>query len=195
MIFRQLTLRQMLGTKTTDVLSDSPIAVYNEAEIETLLSGTDPQPEGIRFHFDRPSGQETVGLIAVSLALVSVSPTEVRNFELTTDTKRYVQRGATSASLSSTEFHANFRALASKGAAGNNSVCVFFSRLDLRELLDQDGITRIAFFSARIERNFTGKAESFDSLMAVGQTASGVIQGMQIRSEMPCPPHCGDDYP
>lgn len=195
MIFRQLTLRQMLGTKTTEALPVSPIAVYTEAEIETLLSGTDPQPEGIRFHFDRPSEQDTVGLIAVSLALVSVSPTEVRNFEFTNDTKRYVQRGATNASLSAGEFKANFRTLASKGQAGNNSVCVFFSRLDLRELLDQEGITRIAFFPARIERNFTGNAERFDSLMAVGQTANGVVQGKQIRSEMPCPPHCGDDYP
>jgi hypothetical protein len=195
MIIRQLTLKQMLGIKTTTVLPAAPIAVYSEAEIETLLAGTNPEPEGIRFHFDRPSGQTTVGLIAVSIALRPIGNTEVSTFELTSDTKEYVQRGSTNKNLNAAQFRENFPTIGEKGQSGNNNVCVFFSRFDLRELLDQAGITRIAFFPANIERNFTGKTESFDTLLAVGQTAAGVTQGLQIRSELPCPPHCGNDYP
>lgn len=195
MIIRQLTLRQMLGTQTTESLPATPIAVYSEAEIETLLSGNDPQPEGIRFHFDRPAGRVTVGLIAVSLVLVPVGNTAVSTFEFTSDTKKYVQRGATNALLSRAQFQETFPALATKGQAGNASVCVFFSRLDLRQLLDQPGITRIAFFPSSIQRNFTGDLQSFETLLAVGQTSAGVTQGLQIRSELPCPPHCGEDYP
>jgi hypothetical protein len=195
MIIRQLTLRQMLGTQTTETLPAAPLAVYSEAEIETLLAGDDPQPEGIRFHFDRPAGSVTVGLIAVSLVLVPVGNTAVSTFEFTSDTKKYVQRGATNASLSKEQFKEAFQALDTKGQAGNTSVCVFFSRLDLRQLLDQPGITRIAFFPSSIQRNFTGAILNFDTLLAIGQTSAGVTQGLQIRSELPCPPHCGDDYP
>lgn len=186
----------MRGTRPqTDLPATPPIAVYNEAELETLLAGNAPEPEGIRFHFDRPSGTETVGLIAVSLIVVSPEPTTVSTHELSNSTKKYVQRGARSAEMTKTEFTQSFPAIAAKGLDSNNSVCVFFSRTDLREILDQEGVTRVAFFPASIERNFTGRTESFDTLLAIGQTADGVTQGIQIKSELPCPPHCGEDYP
>jgi hypothetical protein len=195
MMIRQLVLKELTGTKTNVTLTDSPIAVYTEAELETLLAGPDPVPEGIRFHFDRPVGAVTVGLIAVSLTVVALGNTQLRNFEFTSGTKKYVRRGAKTESLSPEQFRQELPALAFKGGGDNVSVCVFFSRLDLRELLDQPEITKIAFFPATIQRSFTAVAETFDTLVAVGQTSRGVTQGLQIRSELPCPPHCGDDYP
>ncbi len=200
MILRQLVLRQMQGTRTAVDLPASPIAVYSEAEIETLLApeaNLAVDPEGIRFHFDRPSGTNTVGLVAVSLGLIP-NPNiaaAVGTSEISSETKKYVQRGQTKREISKEVFLSDFQSLANKGVAGNNSVCVFYGRNDLRELLDQPGITRIAFFPAQIQRNFTGLTESYDTLLAVGQTATGVTQGLQIISELPCPPHCSDDYP
>lgn len=197
MILRQLILKQMIGTESPGFIPTTPIAVYNENELETLLSGDNPEPEGIRFHFDRASGGETVGLVAVCLILVPIGSTMVRNFELSDATKKYQQRGATSAALTAEQFRAlpQFTSIASKGGSGNQNVCVFFSKLDLRRLLDQPEITRIAFFPASIQRNFTGTDQTFESLVAIGQTSNGTTQGLQLLSELPCPPHCGDDYP
>lgn len=197
MIIRQLALKELTGTKlSTDLPKSQPIAVYSEAELETLLAGTNPEPQGIRFHLDRPSGgTTTVGLIAVSLIVVPFGKTMLRNSEFASGNKKYVQRGTTNAELTTEQFQTQFASLALKGTSGNNSVCVFFSRTDLREILDQQGITRIAFFPTTIQRNFTGRSEDFDSLLAIGQTSVGITGGIQIQSEMPCPPHCADDYP
>ncbi len=199
MIFRQLVLKQLVGTPVPDFAPTTPIAVYTQTEIETLISGDNPSPEGVRFHFDRPVGTETVGLVAVCLITVPVENTMLRNHELTTGTKKYVHRTNTRSTanfLEAENFRTMFASVAFKGGGGgNNSVCVFFSRTDLQNILDQPGVSRIAFFPATIQRSFTSVAQNFDTLVAVGQTSAGALTGIQLRSELPCPPHCGDDYP
>ncbi|MBC7773913.1 MAG: hypothetical protein H7246_00635 [Phycisphaerae bacterium] len=199
MIFRQLVLKQLIGTPVPEFVPTTPIAVYTETEIETLITGDNPMPEGVRFHFDRPSGTETVGLVAVCLTAAPIDNTMLRNFEFTSGTKKYVHRTKTSSTanfLDAEGFRSMFASVAFKGGGGgNNSVCVFFSRTDLRMILDQTGVSRIAFFPSTIQRSFTTTPQNFDTLVAIGQTSAGALMGVQIRSELPCPPHCGDDYP
>jgi len=200
-IQKQLTLKESLGTKVPAFVQATPVARYTASEINTLLAGTSPVPEGIRLHFEKAPGNSTVGLIAVSLGVVSVPSlsggTELHNLELTSATKKYLRRGGNTADLTAQEYRAQFPGQQIKATSrdGITNACVFFSRTDLREILNQEGITGVVFFSTTIERTFTSLAETFDSLVAVGFSGSGTTQGIQIRSELPCPPHCGDDYP
>lgn len=200
-IQKQLTLKESLGTKVPGILATAPVATYTATEISTLLAGTSPVPEGIRFHFEKASGDITVGLIAVSLGVVSVPSasggTEIHNLELTSATKKYLRRGSSTADLTAQEYLTQFPGQQVKAVSrdGITNACVFFSRTDLREILNQEGIGRIAFFPATIERTFTALPETYATLVAVGLNSAGTAQGVQIRSELPCPPHCGDDYP
>ena len=195
-----LTLKEAEGTRLASPLPANPIASFAAADINTLLAGTNPQPEGIRLHFQKTTDNATVGLIAVSLGLILVDNpsggTSVSNMEMTSSTKKYVQRGSQgSGEHTASEYRALFPSLNDK-FSGNNT-CVFFSRFDLKNILNQAGVTGIAFFPASIQRSFTPDApEQFDTLIAAGINDAGQPQGsLKIRSELPCPPHCGDDYP
>lgn len=203
-ILKQLTLRESLGTKITGPLPATRFAAFNAGEISTLLAGTSPVPEGIRFHFEKNAGNNTVGLIAVSLGVVAVPSaaggTELHNRELTSATKKYLRRNGdrtVSEDLEASEYQARFSTRQNKAAATNGitNACVFFSRTDLQEILNQSGVTGIAFFPSSVVRTFTALPETYDTLLAVGITDAGAPSGIQIRSELPCPPHCGDDYP
>lgn len=203
-ILKQLTLRESLGTKTTGPIPATRLATYTASEISTLLAGTSPAPEGIRFHFEKTAGNSTAGLIAVSLGVVAVPSasggTELHNLELTSATKKYLRRNGNrtvSEDLEAPEYQSRFASQQEKAVATNGitNACVFFSRTDLQEILGQDGVTGIAFFPATIVRTFTALPETYDTLLATGITDAGTTAGIQIRSELPCPPHCGDDYP
>lgn len=201
-IVKQLTLRESLGSRVSIPTAAPVIATYTAGEISTLLAGTSPVPEGIRFHFEKDAGNATVGLIAVSLAVQSVPSafggSELHNLELTSATKKYVRRGAGTADLTASQYAAQFPEQQVKGVSRNGitNACVFFSRNDLQAILNQNGIAGIAFFPANIVRSFiTNQPETFDSLIAAGTNDAGTPQGLAILSELPCPPHCGDDYP
>lgn len=204
-ILHQLTLKEVLGTKIPAVPQSAPIAKYTGAEINTLLAGTSPVPEGVRFHFEKAAGNFTVGLIAVSLGVRPIDNpaggTEIHNFEITSATKNYLRRDNTGAGtdLTATQYRDQFPTQGVKASSrdGITNACVFFSRTDLREVLTQEGVTGIALFLSSIERTFTTSVvETYDTLVVAGLNSTGAIQGsVIIRSESPCPPHCGDDYP
>ena len=199
-IQKKITLKEAVGTKFSGTLPATPIATFPIEEINVLLAGTTPVPEGIRFHFEKAAGNTTVGLIGVSLGVHPVdSPAggmSVVNFEITSATKKYVWHGTQHKQLTDEEYRSQFPSQANKTSSrdGISNACVFFSRLDLKEIGSQAGITHMAFFLTTIERTFTS-VEVFDTLVAVGLDSAGVKLGLQIRSEDPCPPHCGDDYP
>lgn len=203
-ILKQLTLRESIGTKMTGPFPATRLATFTASEISTLLAGTSPVPEGIRFHFEKNAANSTVGLIAVSLGVVAVPSaaggTELHNRELTSGTKKYLRRNGdrtVSEDLEASEYQARFSTQQNKASATNGitNACVFFSRTDMQEILNQDGVTGIAFFPSSIVRAFTALPETYDTLLAVGISGAGTPSGIQIRSELPCPPHCGDDYP
>jgi hypothetical protein len=200
-IRKQLTLKEATGTKVPGILPAIPIATFDMNEINTLLAGTTPVPEGIRFHFEKAPDNSTAGLIAVSLGVkLMPSPaggTTVMNVEITSGTKRYLWRGTESRDLTQEQYRTQFPTQADKATSrdGISNACVFFSRLDLKEVLAQDGATHIAFFPQRLTRTFTTIEETFDTLVAVGLNRAGTALDIKIMSELPCPPHCGDDYP
>ena len=204
-IRKQLTLKEATGTKVPNFLPVTPIAVFTINEINTLLAGTMPVPEGIRFHFEKAADNAAVGLIAVSLGVkLTDSPaggTTVMNVEITSGTKKYLWRGTESRDLTVEQYRTQFPMQADKAASrdGITNVCVFFSRLDLKEILAQEGATQLALFPQTLSRTFITSPqfieETFDTLVAVGLNSAGTALDMQIMSEVPCPPHCGDDYP
>ncbi|MCB0529163.1 MAG: hypothetical protein KDC61_05075 [Saprospiraceae bacterium] len=202
-ILKQLTLADAQGTKVLNFVPTAFIARFTADEINTLLlhESSNSEPQGIRFHFEKNTVNATVGLIAVSLGVISIPDgsggTVLHNRELTSGIKKYLRRGAATADLTATEYQTQFPDQREKlnSPNGITNSCVFFSRTDLQEILGQSGVTGIAFFSTTIERTFTATREIYDSLVAVGTDSGGATLGMQIRSELPCPPHCGDDYP
>ncbi len=203
-IRRQLTLKEALGTKVPNFVPATPIATFTTDELNVLLGGTTPVPEGIRFHFEKAADNTTVGLIAVSLGVRLVdSPaggTTVANIEMTSATKKYLWHGTQQRQLTVEEYHTQFPGQATKGAVGRDGIsnaCVFFSGNDLREIRAQTGVVEIAFFRNTISRKFDPALveENFDTLVAIGRNSAGATVGLQIQSELPCPPHCGDDYP
>ena len=52
-IQKQLTLKESKGQIIESPVTGAHIAIYSETEIRAMLEGTNPTPEGIRFHFEK----------------------------------------------------------------------------------------------------------------------------------------------
>ena len=191
-ILKQLTIREFLGKKnpTDFTLSNTPVTIYTSNEINNLLGGASPEPEGVRFHFKTNTGNPTTALIAIGLGVVAVGA-EFRNRELGSS---YLRRESNLDPVVLTALPQDM-----KDKTSGQNACVFFSRADLLEILGQAGISGIAFYTTTVVRALfdgaTSTSDNYTTLVAVGVDGNNAPQGIRIRSEMPCPPNCGDDYP
>lgn len=194
-ILSTLTTQSHIGVQVSGFSPSIPIARYTAAEINQLLEGTSPVPEGIRFHYEKNNGV-TRGLVAVSLGIMNIG-SDQKNRELILDftAQKALRRGAETGDMNLQEYQRLFPQGSQQKNAG--STCVFFSRLDLEAILAQTGftVTGIDFFPTTYDFRISNLVEIYDTLVAVGVNDQGTTQGIQIRSEMPCPPNCGDDYP
>ncbi len=192
-ITSMITMKEMRGaTLSTPVSNPLLLAVYTEAEIESMISGTNPSPEGIRLHVIKDLNLSFKHLIAVGLGIDSSIGANTRNLELFTGDRKYLVRGSDleGRDITRTAFLTEFAGMQDK-SEGNTNTCVFFSKLDLRGILAETDVNRIGFFQTTTTIN----SGIFNTLAAVGVKDDGSLATVQIRSELPCPPSCGNDYP
>jgi len=180
---------------------------YSLTEINTLLNRPHPQGRplaGIRLHFRAATSPATSPDELVAIGVTKGSANNPPR-EIVAGGQDYILSDNKGTQSEAQFFTSTFedaldakRSLltATSSFDPNRHACIYFSKDDINAIIDEAGndIAKIRFhlcdFSASADGSFT-----FKSLIVSGRDASGGQLGTALRSDLPCPPHCGTDYP
>ena len=186
------------------IVPQGPSYNFTRQQINSLrspLPGLLDVPVGIRLHFSATQADPMHPEKLIAIGVTGGNPTKeiftsTGNDYILSDNFQAQTRGSVAPTLNSAS-----TAKLTQGSDfnPNRDACVYFSNTDIQIIIDAGGgdLTHFRFhlcdFITGIGPN--GNPMTFRSLVVSGRNAVGVQLGEAIRSDLPCPPHCGTDYP
>ncbi|MEM1320042.1 MAG: hypothetical protein AAGG75_07265 [Bacteroidota bacterium] len=205
-----IILHNYQGTEPATPISvpndSSFIAFYTLNELDTLM--TRPHPTGrdfagIRFHFNTSDNgaEQPEELAAIGVTIGNdLSPPE----EILSPQGNDYMRSDGNGAHSVIDFQPKLAAMQTAKLTminfnPNRDACVYFSRHALNHMLEEseEPLSGIALhlcdFTTAFDAN--GDMIMLKSLILCGVDQDGNHASVGYRSDLPCPPHCGTNYP